>query len=145
MLTESIALAVGLSRADAWLRREIDAGLRALHGIGYTDLLILLELGSVRGGRLRSTDLAQRLLLTPSGVTRAVLPLERAGLVERVAHERDGRASYIGLSKSGRVLLAQAVPTADRLVRQTFGAALSPSALIALLGFFERLGYAVRP
>ncbi len=93
MLTENTVLALGLSRSEAALRRRLEGPLGGGHGIGYTDFLIMAELSSVHGRRLRAVDLAKRLMLSPSGITRAVLPLEKIGLVTRIAHERDGRGS----------------------------------------------------
>src|SRR5579872_5935049 len=72
MLTENVAIALGVARIDAWLRKRVES---VLPGIGFTDFVILNELASVVGGRLRPVDLANRLQMTASGVTRAILPL----------------------------------------------------------------------
>jgi len=138
MVPENVALALGLSRVDAWLRKRIEP---VLPGIGYTDFIILAELASVVGGRLRPVDLANRLLLTPSGVTRAILPLAKIGLVERSAHERDARASYVAITRSGRDRVNQAMDDVERVVTETFASSISRTDRIALLGLFERLGY----
>ncbi len=138
MIPENVALAAGLSRVDAWMRKRIEP---ALPGIGYTDFMILTELDSVVGGRLRPIDLANRLLLTPSGVTRAILPLEKIGLVERASHERDARASYVAITQAGRDKLDQAMDDVDRVVGETLGSSLTRADRIALLGLFERVGY----
>jgi DNA-binding MarR family transcriptional regulator len=138
MVPENVALALGLSRVDAWLRKRIEPVLR---GIGYTDFIILAELASVVGGRLRPVDLANRLLLSPSGVTRAILPLAKIGLVERSSHERDARASYVAITQSGRDRVNQAMDDVERVVTETFGSSISRTDRIALLGLFERLGY----
>jgi DNA-binding MarR family transcriptional regulator len=138
MLPENVALALGLSRMDAWLRKRIEP---ALNGIGYTDFVILAELDSVVGGRLRPVDLANRLLLTPSGVTRAILPLAKIGLVERSSHERDARASYVSITEAGRDRLDEAVTGFERVVDEMLGTSLTRTDRIALLGLFERLAY----
>jgi DNA-binding MarR family transcriptional regulator len=138
MLPENVILALGLARADAWLRKRIEP---ALPGIGYTDFVILAELDSVMDGRLRPVDLAQRLMLTPSGVTRAILPLEKIGLVERHSHERDARASYVAITQAGRDRLDEAMDDVDRVVGETLASSITRTDRIALLGLFERLGY----
>jgi DNA-binding MarR family transcriptional regulator len=140
VLTENVALALGLSRSAAALRRRAEAPLCASHGIGFTDFIIMSELSTVQGGRLRSVDLARRLMLSPSGITRALLGMQDRGLVDRVAHERDARAGYVALTSAGRERLVQAMPTVDRIVRETFGT-ITRTDRIALLGLFERLGY----
>jgi DNA-binding MarR family transcriptional regulator len=138
MLTENVAIALGVARIDAWLRKRVES---VLPGIGFTDFVILNELASVVGGRLRAVDLANRLSLTPSGVTRAILPLEKIGLVERSSHERDARASYINITEAGRERLDQAVDDVERVVGETLGPKITRTDRIALLGLFERLGY----
>lgn len=138
MLTENVTIALGIARIDAWLRKRIEA---VLPGIGFTDFVILNELASVVGGRLRSVDLANRLLLTPSGVTRAVLPLAKIGLVERASHERDARASYVAITQPGRERLEQALDEVDRVVGERLASSITRTDRIALLGLFERLGY----
>jgi DNA-binding MarR family transcriptional regulator len=138
MLPENVVLALGLWRVDAWLRKRIEA---TLPGIGFTDFIILAELDSVVGGRLRPVDLANRLHLTPSGVTRAMLPLEKIGLVQRSSHERDARASYVSITEAGRSRLNEAVDDVERVVGETLGSKTTRTDRIALLGLFERLGY----
>ena len=140
MLTDNVALALGLSRAEALLRKRLEGPLGGGHGIGYTDFIILAELSSVVGGRLRPVDLAARLLLTPSGVTRAVLPLEKIGLVQRVSHERDSRASYVTLTDTGRTRVEEAMETVERVVGEAL-ASLTRTDRLTLVGLIERLGY----
>lgn len=138
MLTENVAIALGVARIDAWLRKRVEA---VLPGIGFTDFVILNELASVVGGRLRPVDLANRLQLTPSGVTRAILPLAKVGLVERTPHERDARAGYVTISQAGRERLEEALDDVDRIVGETLASTITRTDRIALLGLFERLGY----
>lgn len=136
MLPENVVLALGLWRVDAWMRKRVE---QTLPGIGFTDFVILSELDSVVGGRLRPVDLANRLHLTPSGVTRAILPLEKIGLVERASHERDARATYISITEAGREKLDEAVDDVERVVGETLGSKITRTDRIALLGLFERL------
>lgn len=138
MVPENVALALGLSRTDAWLRKRIEP---SLPGIGYTDFIILAELDSVVGGRLRPIDLANRLQLTPSGVTRAILPLAKIGLVERSSHERDARATYVAITEAGREKLDEAMDDVDRIVGETLASSITRNDRLALVGLFERAGY----
>ena len=58
--------------------------------------------------RLKRVDLARRLLLTPSGITRLLEGLERAGLVERATCPTDLRVTYAQLTDAGRSTLEAA-------------------------------------
>ena len=140
MLTDNAALALGIWRADALIRKRLEGPLGGGHGIGYTDFVILAELASVVGGRLRPVDLAGRLQLTPSGVTRAVLPLAKIGLVERELHERDARATYIRLTPAGGTRFEETMPTVERVMSDTLSP-LTRSERLTLLGLFERMSY----
>ena len=60
------------------------------------------------GTRLKRIELARRLLLTPSGVTRLLEGLEQAGLVERAACHTDLRVTYALLTKAGAAKLREA-------------------------------------
>src|SRR5256885_16188509 len=75
-----------LSLARTKLARDVDHPLSA-HGISLADLAILRELRREADGKLRRSELAQRLGITPSGVARQVAPLERMGLVDRESHD----------------------------------------------------------
>lgn len=104
-----------LARAHALIQKRFDTGLGGLHGISFGDYQMLDHLGRASGGRLRRVDLAERLGLTASGVTRALLPLEKIGLVGREADARDARVGYAVITDSGRALLANARVLAESL------------------------------
>ncbi len=141
MITENAALALGISRFESVLRRRIEAALRAGHGTGFTDFFILAELSAVQGRRLRGSDLATRLSLSPSGVSRAVAPLERLRLITREADRRDARAGYVVLSAAGEEYVAKAMPTVERVVSEAVSGTITRSDRLALLGLFERFAY----
>jgi DNA-binding MarR family transcriptional regulator len=72
-------------RAHAAIVRELSSELVAAHGLTINDYEVLMRLVRADGNRMRRVDLAQEVLLTPSGITRLLEGLERAGYVERVA------------------------------------------------------------
>jgi DNA-binding MarR family transcriptional regulator len=108
---------IRLSRAYATLTRRLDNVLSSLHGLSFADFMILYYLDRAPGGKLRRVDLAERLGLTASGVTRSLLPLEKLGLVSRQPDPRDARVGYATLTDSGYQLLGYAV-TSVRTVAQ---------------------------
>jgi DNA-binding MarR family transcriptional regulator len=97
-----------LLRAQAVTTRELSASLLSEHGLTINDYEALLVLSSVPDQRLKRVDLARRLLLTPSGVTRLLEGLETAGLVERAACASDLRVTYAALTDRGREKLTEA-------------------------------------
>jgi DNA-binding MarR family transcriptional regulator len=102
-----------LARAHATIIRRLDTVLGGHHGLSFGDFMLLQSLANAPGGRLRRVDLAERLGLTASGVTRTLLPLEKTGWVARQADERDARVGYAVITAAGQALLDNAQRTAN--------------------------------
>jgi DNA-binding MarR family transcriptional regulator len=112
-VTASTDFCLRLARAHAVLIRRFDSALGNHHGISFGDFQVLNHLSRAPGGRLRRVDLAERLGLTASGVTRTLLPLEKIGLVTRQPDPRDARVGYAAVTPTGEELLANATVTTD--------------------------------
>ena len=111
----SLEFCLRLARAQAVMTRRLDASLGSVHGLSFTDFQILLYLEKSSGGKLRRVDLAERLSLTASGITRLLLPLEKIGLVERESDPRDARVGYAAVTATGKRLLTNALTTVHSL------------------------------
>lgn len=112
-----------LARAQAVLVRRFDSILGNLHGLSFSDYQLLYHLQRAPGGRLRRIDLAERLALTASGITRSLMPLEKIGLVTRQADARDARVGYAVITAAGQALLLHADTTAQALGQELLGGA----------------------
>lgn len=126
-----------LLRAYAGTTRRLSGELQAEHGLSVNDYEALYVLAHAEGRRMRRVDLARRLVLTPSGVTRLLEGLERAGLVERAACEADLRVTYAQLTDDGAARLEAASCSHVGSVRALFEGSLSNDeidALVQLLG-----------
>ncbi|MDF3831417.1 MarR family transcriptional regulator [Cupriavidus basilensis] len=110
---------IRLSRAHATVMRRLDSVLSGLHGLSFSDFMILYYLERAPSAKLRRVDLAERLGLTASGVTRSLLPLEKLGLVSRQTDPRDARVGYATLTESGRQLLGYAVASAGVVAQES--------------------------
>lgn len=71
---------------------------------------VLLELHAAPGGRLRMSDLGERVVLSRTRVSRVVDELVDAGLVLREANPHDGRSALATLTKAGARRLRAAAP-----------------------------------
>lgn len=129
VVSESVPPAVRawtrLLRAHAATSRLLSSSLQAEHGLTINDYEALYVLAHAEGRRMRRVDLAQRLVLTPSGVTRLLEGLERAGLVERAACPSDLRVTYAQLTESGAAKLEAASCAHVRSVRAVLEQRLS--------------------
>ncbi|MDQ3067984.1 MAG: MarR family winged helix-turn-helix transcriptional regulator [Actinomycetota bacterium] len=88
-------------RAQTVLRRELEAEVLTPRGLTFNDFEALLHLAKAHETRLRRVDLVERLMLTPSGVTRLLDGLQEAGLVENHNCSNDARVTWARLTQDG--------------------------------------------
>ena len=136
------------SRLDAWIRflrahaaltRELSAELVAEHGLTLNDYEVLLHLARAPEKRMRRVDLAESVLLTPSGITRLLEGLERSGLVERVLCDTDRRVAYAHLTEAGAEKLRAAGRTHVAGIESLFVGRYSDEELATLSSLLSRL------
>lgn len=118
-ISASLKLILNLSKAHIVLSRKLETRLSG-HGIGFTDFTILLILHLAPGQKMRRVDLADKIGFTASGVTRMLIPLEKIGLVQREAYERDARVSYVGLTDIGKQVLEESLASAEVMAQEIF-------------------------
>jgi DNA-binding MarR family transcriptional regulator len=90
-----------LLRAHARLLRKMDEELQANHHLSVAEYDALLQLANAPGHRLRMSALADRVLLSRSGITRLVDRLVSAGMVERTTCSTDARGAEATLTEVG--------------------------------------------
>jgi DNA-binding MarR family transcriptional regulator len=135
----AIAAFIALIRANASATRGLSAELLEEHGLTINDYEALLTLSRAEGGQLRRVDLSRELLLTPSGITRLLEGLERAGYVEKNTCASDARVTYAALTPAGREKLKLAGRSHVASIRELFGARYSDEELATLGELLERL------
>jgi DNA-binding MarR family transcriptional regulator len=129
----------GMLRVHAALIKELDAELEAQHGIPLSSYEVLIALADEPGSKLRMAELADRALLSRSGMTRLVDRLQKQGLIERERCELDARGSFAMLTEKGRRLLADARPAHLAGVREKYLRHLSGAEMETLAELWERL------
>jgi DNA-binding MarR family transcriptional regulator len=114
-------------QSHASIVRQLDAELVAEHGITTRDYEALLYLAQAPERKLAMSVLAERTMLTRSGITRLIDGLVDAGWIERVACPGDARVSYAHLTDAGYGKLREAgcahVASVGRLFHEHFSAA----------------------
>jgi DNA-binding MarR family transcriptional regulator len=130
---------ISFLRSHAAITRELSAQLQREHGLTLNDYEVLLHLSQAEDGRLRRVDLAERVLLTASGITRLLEGLERAGLVCKETCPSDARVSYAKLTDAGRAKLREARVTHLRGIDELFLGRYSGSELATLAELLSRL------
>src|SRR2546422_1126811 len=98
-----------LLRAHATLLRQLETDLENKTGLALADFDVLAQL-AIAGGALRMTELADRALISRSGMTRRVPRLVHEGLVRRAHADADARGVVVQLTHSGLKRLTVAAP-----------------------------------
>jgi DNA-binding MarR family transcriptional regulator len=121
MKTAALNAVLRLIRAQSHLQNRFAAELGGVHGLSLNELLLLMHLDQAAGGRLRRVDLASRLDLSQSSVTRMLVPMEKVGWIARAEDARDGRVGYVVLTAAGRRLAKDGTRTLAQQATALFG------------------------
>ena len=130
---------VAFLRSHAAITRELSVQLQREHGLTLNDYEVLLHLSHSDGGMMRRVDLAERVVLTASGITRLLEGLESSGFVCKETCKSDARVSYAKLTESGSEKLRVAAVTHLRGIDELFMARYSDVELATLGELLTRL------
>jgi DNA-binding MarR family transcriptional regulator len=126
-------------RAYATVVRALDAELQAEHDMSAGDFDVLITLANSPGDSLRMRELADRVVLSRSGITRRVDRLEREGLVRREPAPDDGRSITAVLTDAGRERLREAGRTHLAGVEERFLGRYSEEELATIAALLDRV------
>lgn len=119
-------------QAHALLSRRLDEELRSEQSMSLAEYDALVQLALAPHRRLRMSQLADRVVLSRSGVTRLVDRLEAGGLVERSQCTTDARGAEAVISEEGLARLRRASRTHLRGIDRYFLGPLSADELGAI-------------
>ena len=108
-----------LLRAHATLMRRLDTDLARETGLALADFDVLAQLANAHG-ELRITELADRALISRSGMSRRVARLVEEGLVRRDKASSDARGVVVALTKEGMARLVETAPVHARGISELF-------------------------
>jgi DNA-binding MarR family transcriptional regulator len=130
----------GMLRTHALVIRSLDEQLAGQHGLAVSEFDVLITLANAPDRELRMSELADRVMLSPSGLTRLVGRLERDRLVRRRPADDDGRSYLSRLTDEGLARLDEARSTHDAVIRELFLDRLSPRDRTALGRAWRAIG-----
>jgi DNA-binding MarR family transcriptional regulator len=139
--TEARPLSPGDPRIEPWraflqaharITRRLDEELRAEHDLSLAEYDALLTIADAPDRRIRMRQLADRVILSKSGVTRLIDRLVLDGLVQRDTCLSDARGAEAVLTPAGLDRLRHASRTHLRGINEHFLAALEPADLTAI-------------
>ena len=100
---------------------------------------MLITLFNAPNGKLRMTELGERVVLSASGVSHLVTRLERDGLVRRTADPKDRRSFFAELTRAGHRRLHDSRPTHNAVVRAHLTDRVTPAQLSRLGDLWEAI------
>ncbi|MBG6058228.1 DNA-binding MarR family transcriptional regulator [Cryobacterium sp. MP_M5] len=122
-----------LLQVHAALVPALDKEVQRQTGLPLSWYDVLLELAAEPAGRLRMTDLAERVVLSRSRVSRLVDELASRGLITKEEHPDDRRSAYAAITKAGLAEFQSTAPVYVSAIECQFAANLTDEDL-ALLG-----------
>lgn len=129
-----------LLSAASRVEARIDQSLSDIKGISLSEYQILAALKREHDSTATRVVLARAVGLTPSGVTRALRPLEKLGYVDTKKDERDARRSLATLTRHGVTLVSQAAKVIDQTIALSRSIPALPETLRDdTTGFLEEL------
>jgi len=111
MLDKNSLAIINLWSKSTSITRKIDANLGAIHGISFTEYIVLSNLMNAPNHTLRRIDLAEAIGRSASAITKMLLPMEKIGLVSKQANPRDARVSLVKITPAGMTAFEQATVT----------------------------------
>ena len=127
-----------LLQAHATLMRRLEVDLAQATGLALADFDVLAQLAQA-GGELRMTELADRTLISRSGMTRRVARLVDEGLARRANVDADRRGVVVALTDAGVARLTETAPVHLRGVSELFVAQLDEQELAALKSALDKV------
>ena len=117
----------------------IDADLQAAGGIPLQHYDVLIELFEAESNQLRMYELAQRVALSRSSITRLVDQLAEQGFLTREIDPEDRRGSFAVLTAAGDTAIRTSWPFYRDAIQRHFGAFLTDENASMMGGALQRM------
>jgi len=133
------ALLADILRVSSRVLPQIDNRFAAELGASLAELDLLAELNRSAQGRLRMSEISDKLTISTTSVTRLVDQLERRGYAERVLSHGDRRVVYAVLTQEGAELLTRADPVSGPALEDSFGRHFKTSEMAEMRTMLDRV------
>lgn len=127
-----------LQSADQ-IRARLSGEFSSVHGLSVNEVFLLMHLEQAPLFRLSRVELAKRMHVSASTVTRMAAPLEKIGVVSRQADSRDARLAFVVLTPTGRERVRDARVTFAKQAGYVFRDRWTDEELEQLSGLLHRL------
>jgi DNA-binding MarR family transcriptional regulator len=129
---------LALIRTHARLWDQVEAQMRHDSGLTLPRYDVLMQIDGA-GGRLGLTELASKVVLSPSGLSKLLDRMEASLLLRREPDPRDARSTLARITPRGRSLVRKARQSHHVWLQSAFGAALDDRDIADLSRIMSRL------
>lgn len=105
-MNQNIEFFMNIAKFYAILSKSLEG---KLGWIGFNDFIVLYHLNQAPENKLKRIELAEKVWLTASWVTRLLLPMEKIWLVTKESNPLDARVSFVILAPGGKNILDEAM------------------------------------
>jgi len=118
---------------------QLESELTQFRAPSLTEAAVLGQLHRAPEGQMRLLDLASRLLVSKSGMTRIIDRLQQAGYVERQDSEVDKRVTFAVITDKGLEASNYTTGVLDNALSRTFASALTGDEIDQLMELLSKL------
>jgi DNA-binding MarR family transcriptional regulator len=129
---------LALLRTHARLKDLLELDVRRIGGLSVARFDVLTHL-DMAGGRMRLGDLANAIVLSPSGLSKLFDRMEVSGLVERQPDPDDARSTVGAITRHGRAVVRKTRQHHHGFLQQIFGDVLDDRDLADVMRIMARL------
>ncbi|MEU8132118.1 MarR family winged helix-turn-helix transcriptional regulator [Streptodolium elevatio] len=122
-----------LTTLHARVEHDLERALKRTHNLGLSEYRALCHLSTAHDGELRMQDLAARIGLNQSSVSRLAARLEADGLTRRDLCPADRRGVYTVITDEGRRTQSAAAPTYTEVLTASLATQATTPALAPLV------------
>ena len=112
---------ISLALLQTQILKKIDSQL-SVHGISFSEFLVMYHLSSTLNKTMRRIDLAEKVGMSASGVTRLLNPMEKIKLIQKEINPRDARVSLVKLSEAGEKIFSESIVSFEQSSDSIFNA-----------------------
>ena len=139
MDTLQVTSALRLLQSADEIRARLSGEFSSIHGLSVNEFFLMSHLERAERHRLPRVELAKRMYLSASTVTRMAATMEKIGLLSREAHPRDARSTFVVLTPTGQTKLGEARATLAKHAGYVFGDRWTDEELQTLSTLLHRL------
>jgi len=127
-----------LQSADQ-IKARLSGDLSSVHGLSVNEVFLLMHLAKAPLHRMSRVELAKRMHISASTITRMAAPLEKTGIVSRQTDSRDARLSFVVLTETGLERVGQTRVTLAKQAEYVFRDRWTTEELEQLANLLHRL------